>query len=158
MIPRTDLLPFIAQYRAGLEAEIVVLRRLATLAAREREVVTNGPLADLHDVIDQRDRLMASLVAIESQLRPTRDALAEARHQLQHLAPFQELASLHDEATSLAREIIASDDHSRTALHQAELARRFAAESLEKGETTLAAYRRVVTPLLANATLVNRRG
>jgi hypothetical protein len=44
------------------------------------------------------------------------------------------------------------------ALRNAEHARRLAAQTLEQGESTLAAYRRVVTPALESATLVNRRG
>jgi hypothetical protein len=55
-------------------------------------------------------------------------------------------------------QIVAADDHSPASLREAELARGLVAESLGKSETTLAAYRRVVTPPLANATLVNRRG
>jgi hypothetical protein len=43
-------------------------------------------------------------------------------------------------------------------LREGELARRFAQDTLDQGETTLAAYRRVVNPPLANATLVNRKG
>ena len=61
---RAELLPLVTQYRAGLEAEIAVLRQLATLAAREREVTATGPLSALHEITDGRDRLMASLVAI----------------------------------------------------------------------------------------------
>ena len=38
------------------------------------------------------------------------------------------------------------------------LARRAAVASLEHGETTLAAYRRVLTPPLGHASLVDRRG
>jgi hypothetical protein len=42
-------------------------------------------------------------------------------------------------------------------LAAAELARRDAARAMEQGETTLAAYRRVMT-MLPGATLVDRRG
>ena len=45
-----------------------------------------------------------------------------------------------------------------TTLKNAEQARHLAAQTLEQGESTLAAYRRVVKPTLASATLVNRRG
>ncbi len=45
-----------------------------------------------------------------------------------------------------------------SALANAELARRSAVAGLEKGETTLAAYRRVLAPPVASATLLKRRG
>jgi len=53
---------------------------------------------------------------------------------------------------------VAVDQDSVQALKNAEQARHIAAQALEQGESTLAAYRRVVTPTLASATLVNRRG
>jgi hypothetical protein len=43
-------------------------------------------------------------------------------------------------------------------LREAEIARRFAAQAIEAGENTLAAYRRVVAPPLASASLLNKRG
>jgi hypothetical protein len=54
--------------------------------------------------------------------------------------------------------VLTVDEGSLEALKEAELARRVAAQALEQGESTLAAYRRVVTPTLKSATLVNRRG
>jgi len=154
----TDFLPLIAEYRAGLEAEMAMLRHLAGLAAREREVTAARQLDVLDELTDVRERVMATLVTIESQLRPIRQALAEARPHLARLEEFKEVADLHQQAAALVGEIVASDEQSMAALRQAEHARRFAAESLEKGESTLAAYRRVVMPALPNATLVNRRG
>ena len=65
---------------------------------------------------------------------------------------------LHKEAADLASSIMTADVHSMASLREAELARRFAQESIYQGESTLAAYRRVVNPPLKNATLVNRRG
>lgn len=154
----TRLLPLMTEYRAGLEAEIAMLRRLAALAASERDATEAGQTDTLHDISDARDRVMASLVAIESQMKPIRLTLFEARERLRHLDQFAELSALHKEAAALASEIMANDEHSLAALQEAEHARRLAAESLEKGESTLAAYRRVVMPSLASATLVNRRG
>jgi hypothetical protein len=54
--------------------------------------------------------------------------------------------------------IVVEDRAALDALKQAEQARRFAAQSLEQGESTLAAYRRVVAPNLPGASLVNRKG
>jgi hypothetical protein len=156
--PPSALLPLIVQYRAGLEAEIALLRQLSALAAREREVAGSDSLTSLDEISDARDRVMANLVAVESQMRPVRQALAAARDALRGVEAFEELRVMHEQAAALAEDIVAIDDHSRAALRDAELARRFAAESLERGESTLAAYRRVVAPSLSQATLLNRRG
>jgi hypothetical protein len=154
----SELQALVAQYRAGLEAEMALLRQLAALAAREREVTITGALASLDDISDARDRVMAGLVTVESQLKPVRRLLTQARHQLAGSESFAELTILHNQAAALAAEIVTTDTHSREALHAAERARRFAAEALERGESTLAAYRRVVSPSVAHATLLNRRG
>ena len=65
---------------------------------------------------------------------------------------------MHKEAAALASSIMTADSHSMASLREAELARRFAQDTLDQGESTLAAYRRVVNPPLANARLVNRKG
>jgi hypothetical protein len=65
---------------------------------------------------------------------------------------------MHREAAALANAILAADRHSVEALHEAEHARRAAAQALEQGESTLAAYRRVVSPPLSSPALVNKRG
>jgi len=73
-----DLRPAVAEYRAGLEAEIAMLHQLAALAEREREVTGGAALSVLDEISDARDRMMASLVAVESQLQPTRRRLLES--------------------------------------------------------------------------------
>jgi hypothetical protein len=153
-----DLLPLVTQYRAGLEAEIALLERLAALAERERHVTASGSLTALAEITDARDGVMANLVAIEAQLAPVRRLLVISLDRLGGSQEFEELAALHKNASTLASAIMSTDQHSMASLREAELARRFAQESLDQGESTLAAYRRVVNPPLANATLVNRRG
>jgi hypothetical protein len=152
----SDALRLITEYRAGLEAEIALLRHLATLAAREREVTSSEHLDALTDIVDARDQVMTALVSLEATLRPLRLELRELRAPAFE-SELRELAVLHREAAALAEDILAADAHSLAALREAEMARRCAAESLEKGESTLAAYRRVVMPDVASATLVSRR-
>lgn len=153
-----DLLPLVTQYRAGLEAEIALLQRLAALAEREREVTASGSLVALNEISDARDAVMASLVEVEAQLTSVRRILVATRERLAGSEAFEELTALHKEAADLANSIMTADVHSMASLREAELARRFAQESIDQGESTLAAYRRVVNPPLKNATLVNRRG
>ena len=152
-----DLQPVIAQYRAGLEAEMSLLRRLRALAVAERQEA-DGLGDTLTAIVDQREAVMASLVAIESQLKPLRATIVAHRELLVDVAEFLAVSVLHQDAAALVASIVGSDHESLTALQQAETTRQFAAATVEKGENTLAAYRRVVTPRLAQATLVNRRG
>ena len=68
------------------------------------------------------------------------------------------VVTLRQQAAALVARILATDEESIQALADAELARRAAVASLEQGETTLAAYRRVLSPTLAQASLLDRRG
>jgi hypothetical protein len=152
-----DLHALLAEYRAGLDAELALLRQLDALSARHRLAVVSNDTAALRDVHAARDSVMRGLVEVEHEIVPLRAALADARHALARDLEFQAVAALHKEAATMVTRIIASDEESKRALEQAELARRSAAAAMEKGETTLQAYRRVISPA-ANASLLNRRG
>jgi hypothetical protein len=152
-----DLPGLIDEYRAGLEAEIVVLHRLEEAAARQHRAAEEGRLADLHQAADERDALTTALVTLEARLRDVREALARSRPAAERLDGYAEALALHKEAIALVSRILKTDGDSLEALAAAELARREAARAMEQGETTLAAYRRVMmTP--HGATLVDRRG
>jgi hypothetical protein len=153
----SPLVALIEQYRAGLEAELVILRRLEQTAARQREASAAQDLGALNRAADERDGLMAALVNIEGQLRVVRQTLSGSRDEARHLPGYREAVRLHREAIALVSGILNTDSESLDALAAAELARRDAARAVEQGETTLAAYRRVMTAL-PGATLVDRRG
>jgi hypothetical protein len=153
-----DLTRLIAQYRAGLDAEMVLLRQLAQVAERQHSVTQDGDLAVFHDAADERDRLMQGLVTIEAGLRDIRAQLTEHREQASRVPGFDDVIALHRDAAALVNGILTTDRDSLSSLADAELARRSAVAGIERGETTLAAYRRVLTPPVASATLVNRRG
>ena len=148
----------LAEYRAGLDAELALLRQLDALSVRNRAAVASGDLSLMRDVHTARDAVMTSLVNIEHDLMPLRAALTEHRDLLKSTREFQAVAILHAEAAEMVNRIIASDRDSMTALEEAERARRTAALAMERGETTLQAYRRVIAPTGSNAALVNRRG
>jgi hypothetical protein len=152
-----DFHAMLAEYRSGLDAELALLRQLDALSIRQRAAVTEGNAGVLRDVHAARDSVMRSLVDVEHDLAPLRAVLAGERLQLAGLREFQTVAALHAEAAAMVNRIIASDAQSKAALEEAELTRRSTAMAMEKGGTTLQAYRRVITPA-ANATLVNRRG
>jgi len=153
----SPLVALIEQYRAGLEAEIVILRRLEHTAARQREAGAAQDLHALNRAADDRDSLMAALVNIEGQLRVVRQTLSRSRDEAKHVPGYPEAVRLHREAIALVSGILKTDEESVEALAAAELARRETARAIEQGETTLAAYRRVMTAL-PGATLVDRRG
>lgn len=153
-----DLQAMVTEYRAGLEAEIALLRQLDSLSERQHEASVTGDYAMLRRVHDARDAVMSHLVTLEHDLKPLRAELATERQLLRRMTEFEPVAALHSEASEMVARIIASDKESIAALQEAEHARRAAASAMEKGETTLQAYRRVIAPTAPNATLVNRRG
>lgn len=155
---REQLIPLVDQYRAGLDAQLMLLHRLQALAVEQRRVSQTGSVAEMHSTVDDRDRVLATLVTVEHELKGVRQQLLAGREWLADLPAFQEIVERHKEAADLVADIIGVDRDSIEALKEAEQARRIAAQSLERGESTLAAYRRVVSPGLTPATLVNRRG
>jgi hypothetical protein len=153
----SDLDALIAEYRAGLEAEIVLLRRLEDVSARQRAASDAQDLATFNQMADDRDRLTAGLAAIEDQLRKVRPALGQFRALARRRPGYDRAVDVHHEAIALVSRILEVDKASLASLASADAARREAMRAVEAGETTLAAYRRVTT-LAPGATLVDRRG
>ena len=148
----------LALYGPGLEAEVALLHQLQRLALAQRDAL-DGQAADLLPRIAQeRDRIMAALVTIEENLRATRQALAANRQAVAGMDGFSEISRLHRMAADLVATIVHSDRDTLQALQDAEVARRFAADTLNVAGSTLAAYRRVVAPPVTGAGLVDRRG
>ncbi|HEY6508440.1 MAG TPA: hypothetical protein VIY56_10540 [Vicinamibacterales bacterium] len=152
-----ELEDVLVEYRAGLDAELALLRRLESVPSRQRSAPTTG-LAPAAEDLDEREGLMASLVSIEHHLRPLRDVLSAQREVLCTMPMFPAVAALHREAGDLVARIVASDEDALAALREAERARRFEASAVGRGEATLAAYRRVVAPHHEAARIVSRRG
>jgi hypothetical protein len=148
----------LAAYAAGLDAETALLERLHALSSAQRDASAGNDLDALNTVADERDRLLATLVQLEHDLKPTRQVIALHRVQATRLPQFGSVSTRHRAAAELVAAIMASDEQTLAALRQAESARRFAAQAIEAGEHTLAAYRRVVTPALSSASLLDRRG
>lgn len=153
-----ELSDLLGAYAPGLEAELTLLRHLKQLADRQQEASHVQDLAELARIADERERTMAGLVRIEHELKPIRHALASNRESAAALPAFADVVALHRQATDLVSTIVSVDRESLQALQQAEISRRMAAQAIEAGENTLAAYRRVLAPPPAGATLVKRRG
>lgn len=152
------LTALIEQYRTGLEAELSLLDRLRDIATRQRIASENADFEALGIAGEQRDDIMSALVTIEHELKPIRLSLHARRDELDGEIEFEAVAALHRHAGQRVADILAGDEKALAALKDAERARRFAAKAIEQGESTLAAYRRVVAPAPSHATLFNRRG
>jgi hypothetical protein len=157
-VTREELTSAISAYGAGLEAELTLLRQLQRLAALQREATVGNEMGLLPSLGDERERLMANLVEIEHQIKPLRLALAAAVGDVVSRPGFGDVAALHRAASQLVSTILSADRETAQALRDAEAARRVAVQAIEHGETTLAAYRRVIAPPLAGAALVDRVG
>lgn len=155
---RDELIELLEQYRAGIEAEVSLLQQLAGIARHQHEVSQESDFVAFRQVADNRDDIMRSLVSLEDNLREVRQALTSHREQARTVPGYEAVAHRHLEALRLVNAILSTDQESMSALADAELARRSALVSLEKGETTLAAYRRVLSPPVASASLVDRLG
>lgn len=145
-------------YASGLDAELDLLGHLEALAVRQREATASGGVEALNHCSDERLRLTAALVALEQDLKPLRNLLADHGRQAARLPGFSALVARHQEAGRRVAGIVSADQQTMAALQDAEAARRFAAQTIDAGETTLAAYRRVVAPPPASAAIVDERG
>jgi hypothetical protein len=153
-----ELVSLLEQYRAGLEAEIALLRQLESVAARQRDVTESRDYEHFKLESDHRDGLTRTLVTIDQQLRDIRETLHASRQALSGLPDYAIVGELRRVAADLVQRILATDRDSMKALSDADLARKAVVASLERGETTLAAYRKVIAPPVSSATLLDRRG
>lgn len=153
-----ELADAVEQYRSGLETAVSLLHRLVSVASRQKERTTARDFDRLAAEADIRDEITRALVAIEPSLREVKMALASDPNAASRLPGYEEVIALRQTASDLVAQILKTDEESMHALADAELARRAALASLECGEATLAAYRRVLNPPLAGASLLNLRG
>ena len=141
---RQELIDALEQYRIGLETAVSLLRRLASVAHRQREGTASRNFEQLAAEADVRDELTHALVAIEPSLRQVKAVLAEDHAAAARLPGYPDVVTLKQAASDLVAQILKTDEESMHALADAELARKAAVASLECGEATLAAYRRSI--------------
>ncbi len=151
---REELAQAIDAYAEGLEAELSLLRTLLRLSEQQH----GADLETITRITDQRSGLMRGLVEVEAQIRPLREQLHRHQQVAAGIDGFQDLVVLHRAAGDIVSTILAADQDTASALRDAEISRRVASRALDAGDTTLAAYRKVVSPAPESASLVNRRG
>jgi len=146
-------------YTAGLDAELEILRQVESLAHNQRAMFARAEIVDLAGIATRRAELMHQLAAVEAKLEPWRTRIVANLTTARRSAAFPAAESRGQDVQVLVRRLM---DHDRRLLTDLEVtleARRREAHDLETGGATLAAYRRVVAPSLAQAGgLVDSRG
>lgn len=153
-----DLAPVLQDYRAGIVAELTLLSELAATARDQHAGTRDGNFPAFNEAADTRDRILRSLVTIEDRVHHLRRTLVQHRELATTLPEYEDVEAMHRQAERLVETILATDEQSMTELANAELARRSAVAGLERGESTLAAYRRVLAPPISSAKLVDKLG
>ena len=141
----------LAQHRAALDAQVSLLHQLEASSERQLAHAEVGDFAALAAENDHRDDLTRSLLAIEEALGPIRETLAAGRSAIEPLTAFAAVQTLHATTREMIARILITDRRSMKMLSDADLARRAALASLDRGETTLAAYRKVLAPAVASS-------
>jgi hypothetical protein len=148
----------IVAYATGLDAELDLLDRLERLSVRQREATSGGDVEAIAACSDERAQLISALLAVEQDLKPRRALLADHTERAAALPGFDTLVARHQAAARRVAAILESDKVTLDALREAEAARRGAAQAIDQGEATLAAYRRIIAPAPASAAIVDERG
>jgi hypothetical protein len=148
----------LAGYAAGLEAQVALLRRVQELALEQRSATEAHEPERLTAATEERGRLMAGVDSIEREIQPSRAVLADNHAAASELPGFDDVVALHRRADALVAGILAADQATIEAIRRTDTERRDTSHALDTGETTLAAYRRVIAPGNATPSLVDRRG
>ena len=148
----------IAVFAAGLIQEIALLEQLQVAAVEQRVTSESRDFDRFATVSAERDRLTRALLDVESQLGETRLLVMPVLEAEPETAAHAEVLELCGRSSALVTEILRCDREAMKLLADAEVARRAALNSLETGETTLAAYRRVLSPSETHAGILDQRG
>lgn len=153
-----DLDVVLADYRTGLDAELAVLARLEDVATRQHALPHPADPDSLTALALERERQLSALAGLEQQIAPLREQIARRLVEARALPGFAGIADRHRRATAAVARIGALDEESLAALQRADADRRQAAQRLDTGEATLAAYRRTLQQPSGPAGLVDQRG
>lgn len=155
---RDELARLIEEYAAGLEAQLRLLGQLDAIATRQRDITLVKDYVAFNKASEPREDLTNALLAIEERIKPIRERLAEHRREASSLPAYDRVVALYKDAQDRITRILATDQESLRVMTEAEAARRLALAGIGQGELTLAAYRKVLAPPVASATLINGRG
>ena len=153
-----DLVTVLADYRTGLDAELQLLQQLEDVATRQRALPFPPTADDLTALGVERERHLTALFGLEERLLPLRQQIMSSLPAARELPGFAGVADRHARVGALVTAIMQLDTESLAILARADQDRRAAAQSLETGEATLAAYRRLLQQPQPSAGLFTQRG
>jgi hypothetical protein len=153
-----DLESVLADYRTGLDAELALLARIEALATRQHALSHPVDPTVLTEITIERERHLAALAALEQQVQPLRQHIADRLSAARQQPGFAGIADRHRRASEIVSGIMRLDEVSLEVLRRADADRRAAAHSLETGEATLAAYRRILQQPQPSAGIFTQRG
>jgi hypothetical protein len=145
-------------FKADLETEVALLRQLQELAQHQRESSDTLDFERFQLASLQRDKLTRTLIDLEQDLSRRGAALESMGSAAAATSSYAAIVALRRATTELVNDILECDRAAMKVLADAEIARRAALASLERGETTLAAYRRVLAAEQGNKGLLDSRG
>jgi D-Tyr-tRNAtyr deacylase len=148
----------LASYTAGIDAEMELLCELQQMSDRQKMASAADDLANLRQLADARARVMEALLNLDAQLLPLRGTLMTHLDLARTRPGFEAAARRHRSAREIVAKILECDARTVSAMTDAAAARRELAHTLELGGTTLAAYRRIIAPPPAHASLFDQRG
>jgi hypothetical protein len=148
----------LALYVDRLDRQLALLRELATLSAVQHAAARDGDAEALGSATASREGVVRELLDLDRDIEPARARFLP--QDLDHTSPesAEPIVARHQEVRALVDVILDTDQSTLRALERTEASRRSAAQVIEAGEATLAAYRKVVAPPPTAAGLVDRRG
>ena len=153
-----DLATVLSDYRTGLDTELALLVELEVTATRQRALPASASPDDLTTIATERERQLAALAGLEQHLTPLRHYIQTRLAEARRLPGFEGIVDRHRRLQALVASINTMDTESLETLKRADQDRRAATQSLETGEATLAAYRRILQQPQPSAGLFTQRG
>jgi hypothetical protein len=145
-------------YREGLERELLLLDALARLASSQRVASVDHDAVRLDALTLEREDLVQELLRLDDDLRLQRAELAAELDCARTLDLFEGVSDLHRRAAELLDAVLGSDRETCATLERDSEPRRLVAHELEAGGATLAAYRKVLSPVAPRSGIFDRRG
>lgn len=153
-----ELATVLADYRTGLDTALQILSGLEDTAIRQRALPHLASAEELGALAETRQQQLTALSTLDQHLLPLRQHITADLDAARQMPGFPGIVERHRRMQELIASITRLDDESLEVLKQAEQERRAAAQSLDTGEATLAAYRRLLQQPQPSAGLFTQRG
>lgn len=152
------LATLLVEYRQDLEVQITLLERLLETAHDQYAASVPGGAHELAKACEERARVMRTLLEVERRQGERRDVLYRNIDVVGRFNGFSNVSALHRRAAQSVSDIEAIDNRTRERLSREQALRSATVHTLDAGETTLAAYRKVLTSGHEVSSLVDQHG